>query len=201
MSYVNPKKKKERTPQQKVRRGRIALAILAAMALFILVFRPSKTEMDSATAVEKAMDGKLDSLLNIFAEGSTAYFRGEIEDMSLDVRIPQEDQLDSVNVYIKYIDNAGIPAGEKQKLLNGALQSKEYLEKQISRIKAMPQSKIYFKTRRIRFTTPDGKNYTCFQRLAGDRSTLKYIKDITNESTAEEELDKLRTKYEKSNIE
>lgn len=198
-----PKKKKERTDQQKVRRGKFAI-IFIVIAILVVIFIPTKkkgdAELDPMEKVRLEMDSVLDSLLDDITDSAyEVYYKGDIEEVPIIPEIPEEEELTTVNMQIKMLENKNIPAKNRTEELELAMGQKAYLEKRIQDFKESAASKIAYDSRRIRFRTADGCEYTCFQQRFMDRNRLKHLQEITKAGNAESEFEKMQERIAKDN--
>lgn len=198
-----PKKKKERTDEQKVRRGNFAIIFILIAVLVVIVIptkKKNEAEIDPMEKVRLEMDSVLDSLLAEITDNAyEVYYKGDIEEVPIIQEIPEEEELSAINMQIKMLENQNIPAKNRAEELELALNQKAYLEKRIQDFKESAASKIAYDSRRIRFRTEDGCEYTCFQQHFMDRNRLKHLQEITKAGSAESELEKMQQRMSKEN--
>ena len=198
-----PKKKKERTDEQKVRRGRFAIIFIAVAVLAVILIRTKKkgeANLDPSEKICIEMDTVLDSLLcSITDKTYEVYYKGDIEEVPIIPEIPEEEELATVNMQIKMLENKNIPAKNREEELEFAQNQKAYLEKRIEDFKESAASQIAYDSRRIRFRTADGCEYTCFQQHFMGRNRLKHLQEITKAGSAESELSKMQDRLTKDN--
>lgn len=190
----------ERSDEQKMKRGRIALVIIAIMAFSIIVFSPKQKDdrnEDPKENVKIEMDKCLDSLLNEMMEQSCeVYFKAKIESVPIIPECPEEIELKRVDMKIRMLENTNIPAQNREEELQNAYSELSYLEKKIEEFYEGAAAKLTYDSRRIKFRTDDGKKYTCFQQNFMGRKRLMYLQEITRSDNAQKDMERLKKETE-----
>ncbi len=180
------KNRKERTPEEKVRRGLIALMIVAIiyiMALFMPLPSLEKEMNESETGIEQLMNSQLDSVLA--ANGFKHYTDMEtckIEHLEFFPRTEAEDTIDILETRIRYLENNMNSANESMRTRYNLAQKKlKTLQEQHESFLADSSNIKEISCRRIRFTVSDTIKLTCFQNIAKGQKESYLTNIITME--------------------
>lgn len=181
--YGMNKKKKELTDEQKVRRMKIILIVIAVM-LAVIIFAPvkKKDKTDGTVNKEQIMDDNLDSLIVTlgYERPFEIIFKGPIEMTEKKKDCTDYEKLDVINSKIEYIEQAKNLSGtEKEKLEESLISEKEKLVKAIEEFEKNGGIETCA-SRRITFTKDD-RTYTFFQRLFDNRMDYGYFIELTEQ--------------------
>lgn len=167
------KKKKTRTPQQQIRRGKTALALLGVMlvvylASLAMIRCSSETVRDE---VEEAMDMKLDSLLRASEyEDAEVTSRKAYKLTSITPPTNAEDTL--------FILKSSMEVGVIEESETEATAARiAELEERIREYNNDAGNRMTYYSRRINFSDAEGDEYTCIQTMDTNlrSSILKHI--------------------------
>lgn len=194
-------KKKERTDEQKVRRGKIAIIAVVVIAIVALVIpskKKDKQDMDPNALVRQEMDACLDSLLSDLTGNETyeVYYKGDIENVPFIRECPEEEELERVKMQIRLLENEKIPNPNRKDELEGLYSSQSYLEKKVEEFNEGPISKVGYNSRRIKFKDVNGRTFTCFQQSYMGHNRLKHLQELNNGANAQTEMKKLQQETE-----
>ena len=171
-------KKTKRTPEQQVKRGKRALAILTAMAaVCLLAFAARKCEEPEAMDhVTLAMDEMLDSLMNeeIFIV-TRITDKEDYRTCRITPPCPEEDSLHVLKLKIQFSETDEETARQANRRITD-------LEEHIKRYYDDKTNELVYYNRRIRFETEGGHEYTCIQTIDTTllESRLKHIICLDN---------------------
>ncbi len=185
MNWIGRERKtKEAAPQKKVRRGTAALAVVAAMALAVLLWPAKKTqEEDAAPTIETWMDEAVDSLITKMGYPEhEIYYRGDVETLTQQLECPEEDEIVRLELRRDLIEKTpGLSDAEKIRQIEEIQLTIEQLETQVEAFYSRARTSQEYYSRRIRFSTPDGRKYTFFEQMMGGHYRTRYFKDITGD--------------------
>lgn len=153
-------KKKKRTPEQQVKRGKRALAILAAMGVVCLIsMLVQKCEGEQANDVSTVMDAHLDSLMTLNAHPNYKIISKTPHSLCRYVpRCLQEDTLDGLELKIRL---SGISCQEIIEAEEKIIKLKDY----INAYRNDENNLLVYYNRRLKFIGNDGRSYTCIQTI------------------------------------
>lgn len=187
MNWIGKEREKEIPNETKVKRAKIIIAIMAVV-IAIIVFVPGKKKNveTTKTPVEDIMDRTLDSIIvDLGYSDYDIYHIGLIETVVVERECPEKDMLEALEMRISMISSLStLHDKEKIKRLDEAFAEKEILQKAIEKFENELGKEITYFSRRIRFSTPDGRKYTFFQNVYPDSRTVttQYFIEITNSS-------------------
>lgn len=196
-------KKKERTDEQKVRRGKIAIIAVIVIAIIALVIpskKKDKQDLDPNALVRQEMDACLDSLLTDLTGRSIyeVYYKGDIENVPFIRECPEAEELERVKMQIRLLENEKIPNPNRKEELEGLYSSQSYLERKVEEFNEGPISKVGYNSRRIKFHNGNGQDFTCFQQSYMGHNRLKHLQELTKGANAQTEMQKLQKETEEN---
>lgn len=189
------KKKKNYTPEQQVKRGKIALLVIGAMLLIIFIGNLSNRNNkkqennglsynDSLTVV---MDTKIDSLLKDFTKGKYELIhKGEIQQVKQHLSFPYESELQALelklNVLVSY-DKKTKEITEEEYIETLDKYTRLQLEK--NKFIMMESTSFVVDSRRLRFLDSLNNEYVCSQQHFRGFHRLNFIakRDTVNIDT------------------
>lgn len=167
MDLLKLKKKPEHSDEKKLKRGKIAAAVLLVMILVNVMFSLNKNDrkQNPDETVLQQLDKSLDSLIR-----STGYdiyvvtYKGKLEKLTMQEENPDRDRLSSLLLEKETINNMSLPEENKRKLLEKLDREISEAEKNLGDGNVGERiQKLY--ARRIRFRSQEQTEYTFFQVL------------------------------------
>lgn len=179
--------KKERTPQQKVKRLKIIMSAIGIMLAFILIRNCSEEHSEEVVidSTSQMMDKVLDSLLKevapqgyeVFMLGTPAVIPQQMTSQSRGKLMKIEQEIATIAAMENLSDS------DRSKLMQKLQEELEVYRNQIIMEESDPRLTMLVDSRRVRFTTSDGKEYACFQQHFQGIHKLKWLIEVTAEDT------------------
>lgn len=195
MNWIGIRKKKEIPPEKKVLRAKIIVTALAVIALIVILRPAGKAPAQSNMSdLERDMNVTLDSLIrDLGFDKYEVYHVGEIETLTQQLDCPEEDEIVRLELRRDIIENTpGLSDGEKITKIEEIMSTIDQLKIQVERFYANPKTSATYYSRRIRFSTPDGRKHTFFQQVMNGYYRTKYYKEVSGSENPQAEYDKLK---------
>lgn len=187
MNLTGKKEKKNIPPEKKVERAKIILVALAFIFLFVLLKPTGKGPDDNGgNEIVAAMDMALDSLVRSLGfEDYDIYYKGPVETLYQQLDCPEEDEIIRLEMRLNVIEAATYMT-DKEKIAETEkiLSSIEVLQAQVNRFYENEKTRMEYHSRRIRFSTPQGRKYTFFEQMMAGYFRTNYFLDITETQDA-----------------
>ena len=196
MNWIGRQRKKEFSDQKKVNRGTVALVALGFMILIVIAGPRRKAETENQLSqIEIWMDQAVDSLIQGLGYADySIYHKGGIETLYQTLEFPEEDEIARLRLRQEIVDNnPSLTDKEKIRQMEEIQLSIETLQAQADRRREMRHADEPYYSRRIRFTTDDGRQYTFFEQMLAGHFRTRYFMETTGTGSAAEDYERTTT--------